>query len=349
MPFLTKGKTNWKYILTVLILIIIVGISIYWYWWMPKRKGEIEYLSEVMDRVKNINSIKYQLTILSNEKLISKQNIWREGKGDQMKARIEVEPLAEKGKHLIEIINFSKGFWYWYTPEENEAKEIKIPEQPYKTGVEGSEDNFLEGSELIKNSNPRIIGKEVLNGKECLIVKTFSEGAEIKHWIWIEYGLPIRTISPVITLGGKVDYSRKNEFLRENIEVNIDIPDELFKLPTGVQIIPLKEEAKPKKPYIKVLSPNGGEEWVEGNTYDITWESSGVEKIAIGVTVDGKDKGHITFGVDANLGKYSWKISPGFISGFGISRADSVKIRIYDAGNNSIYDENDNYFSILAE
>ncbi|GAH83372.1 unnamed protein product, partial [marine sediment metagenome] len=30
---------------------------------------------------------------------------------------------------------------------------------------------------------------------------------------------------------------------------------------------------------INILSPNGGEVWIEGNTYNITWDSSGIEKV----------------------------------------------------------------------
>jgi hypothetical protein len=42
MPFLTQGKTNWKYVLIVLVLAIIVcgGILSYQYWWLPKEKIE---------------------------------------------------------------------------------------------------------------------------------------------------------------------------------------------------------------------------------------------------------------------------------------------------------------------
>jgi hypothetical protein len=41
MPFLTRGKTNWKYILIVLILAVIVGGGILGYWWLATRE-EIE-------------------------------------------------------------------------------------------------------------------------------------------------------------------------------------------------------------------------------------------------------------------------------------------------------------------
>ena len=40
MNFFTEGKTNWKYILIVVILAVIVGGGIlgYQYWWIPKEE-----------------------------------------------------------------------------------------------------------------------------------------------------------------------------------------------------------------------------------------------------------------------------------------------------------------------
>lgn len=98
---------------------------------------------------------------------------------------------------------------------------------------------------------------------------------------------------------------------------------------------------------INILSPNGGEVWIEGNTYNITWDSSGIEKVDLAVACGGK-AWNIAFGVDAKSGVYSWKIPDGLISGFGIPKSDDMKVRIYDEKNSSIYDENDNYFTIIA-
>lgn len=66
-------------------------------------------------------------------------------------------------------------------------------------------------------------------------------------------------------------------------------------------------------PYITVLSPNGGETWYMGKTYDILWKSSGVEKVYIAAKVF-KDDVHVgSLGIASSadnvwgaLGKYSW-------------------------------------------
>ena len=110
-----------------------------------------------------------------------------------------------------------------------------------------------------------------------------------------------------------------------------------------VTIPPLSPE-----PSIEVISPNGGEQWLEGNTYDIIWASSGVDKVAIAVATGGKDLGIIASAVDAGTGQYSWGIAPGLISNFGVVKSDSMRLRIFDSSDPTLYDENDGPFTVMV-
>ncbi|HOK05401.1 MAG TPA: hypothetical protein PK165_04715 [bacterium] len=101
-----------------------------------------------------------------------------------------------------------------------------------------------------------------------------------------------------------------------------------------------------EKPYLKLMSPAGGETWREGSSYEIKWKSSGVKKISIQVFTGGHDRGHLAFGIDAKNGKYLWKIPEGFITGFGISKSDAVRIRIYDIENPDVFDRNETCFTV---
>lgn len=193
-------------------------------------------INEILDRIKNINSIKYQLIFLNNEgEVFSRSNVYRKSDGGE-KVRIEMMPVAA-GKEMILLGDLKEGYgtMYYYVPEDNKARGplVATPE----SNIEGTKSIFLEAANIIKNNNSRIIGKENLNGKECLIIETSTEGVKTKHWVWIEYGLPIKTVAPVETLGGEIDTSRHDEVRRDNLEVNIDISDDLFKLPAGVEII----------------------------------------------------------------------------------------------------------------
>lgn len=172
--------------------------------------------------MKNINSLKYQLLFFYKEKLISKNNIWKKEKNGEEKIREEIIPISNKTK-VISIWNSNKKLFYMYSPEKNSGRGGKIN---YEPNLEGSKNNLLKESESIKKLNPVIVGRETLDGKDCLIIETTVDGNKIKHWVWIEYGLSIMIIDAPI----------KSEAKRREIEVNIDIPDNLFELPAEIQI-----------------------------------------------------------------------------------------------------------------
>ncbi|MFH1656822.1 MAG: Ser-Thr-rich GPI-anchored membrane family protein [Candidatus Nealsonbacteria bacterium] len=65
---------------------------------------------------------------------------------------------------------------------------------------------------------------------------------------------------------------------------------------------------------IKVKTPMGGEEWEIGQTYQITWDARGMDKVGI-VLFKGKEAKWIAKDVHASDEKYDWKIYPGQIYG----------------------------------
>ncbi len=98
------------------------------------------------------------------------------------------------------------------------------------------------------------------------------------------------------------------------------------------------------QPSITVLSPNGGEEWEIGKTYEIRWESQGVETVDIrAVTIHTSPYGVlIATGIPASQKTYSWTISSYF------SPRDDYKISISGKVNGEVIsDESDDYFSII--
>jgi hypothetical protein len=111
----------------------------------------------------------------------------------------------------------------------------------------------------------------------------------------------------------------------------------------SISIPPLVAE-----PFIEVLSPKGGEQWKEGETYSIVWASSGVDRVDLTAASGGRDLGLIASALEATAGQYTWLIPTGLISNFGSVKSDTMRLRIADHANAALHDENDNPFSVLV-
>ena len=95
-------------------------------------------------------------------------------------------------------------------------------------------------------------------------------------------------------------------------------------------------------PYIKVISPNGGERWQANSTQTITWQSSGVVKVKIEYSLSGGlDWVTINNSVDASLGEYPWKVAN--------AQTPYVLIRLSSTANPNIYDISDKEFSLFIK
>lgn len=184
-------------------------------------------------------------------------------------------------------------------------------------------------------------------------------------------GIPavkIYTPSSPMAFSGEGIYFIRNDmlFMVSMLDVDSESNKELYNqiLSTFkfVELEEAKEEAPEveEKPYIKVISPNGGEEWKVGNTYNITWASKGVEKVNIFLLGCKTKECPVESGIssykiyphslDAEAGKYSWTIYSkdiGFGFGFGISEYACFKIKIEEASSESV-GILDKFLSMLA-
>ena len=114
-----------------------------------------------------------------------------------------------------------------------------------------------------------------------------------------------------------------------------------------------KTPLAPTTKQITVISPNGGEVWVSGETRRISWSSVGVDYVQIYIynpTISGSGSTNyiITSGapISAAIAYYDWVIpSVSQLPGGGGS---TYKIRIFDNSNPTIEDYSNNYFSIVA-
>jgi outer membrane lipoprotein-sorting protein len=126
--------------------------------------------------------------------------------------------MVTEGQTIVTLTNFTTRIAYIYYPDQNMA--MKATYEPTETA--------LDKTEGIEQYNPEIIGTEMMDGKECLVIRYTIQGATTKMWIWKQYGFTIR-----IEVN---DWQGLTVIEYKNISFS-DIDDSVFELPDGVEII----------------------------------------------------------------------------------------------------------------
>jgi hypothetical protein len=96
------------------------------------------------------------------------------------------------------------------------------------------------------------------------------------------------------------------------------------------------------EPYIRISSPNGGENWFLGSPYSVTWDSHLVEDIEIKVLMNDLPQGTIYCG--ANTGEFEWFIDQ-YLNGDPVIPG-IYEIQVESLEDPSVLDQSDLKFSI---
>lgn len=109
--------------------------------------------------------------------------------------------------------------------------------------------------------------------------------------------------------------------------------------------ISIIEAITPSEDSITVSSPDGGEKWEIGKTYNITWSSKGVDRVKIMLSKKDPTSGFSDYywisAPISNTGKYSWTIP------VDVETGNEYAVRVVDADNTLVNDFSDNCFSII--
>ncbi|MBI2515242.1 peptidoglycan-binding protein [Candidatus Wolfebacteria bacterium] len=96
-------------------------------------------------------------------------------------------------------------------------------------------------------------------------------------------------------------------------------------------------------PVFAITSPNGGEQWTAGNTYTITWTSTGTSVST--ASIDLYKSGSYNISIASNVsnnGSVNWIVPATIASG------NDYKIRVYNNAYSNNFDESNNVFSIIV-
>ncbi len=95
-----------------------------------------------------------------------------------------------------------------------------------------------------------------------------------------------------------------------------------------------------KDPFLRLISPNGGETWEKGKKYLIQWEHNLQNSFMITLYLDGKPVNNISDSIYSYFGKYYWEV-PSYLAS-----SDKYKIRVTVYGDNTRYSESETFFTI---
>ncbi|MEM3771132.1 MAG: hypothetical protein QXW80_02295, partial [Candidatus Micrarchaeia archaeon] len=129
-------------------------------------------LSDIFAKTSAIKSVKYDMLMTGLGSSVT-QTVWL--KGNKMKLEISAE-----GEKVINIVDLDKKVMYSYMPAQGIA---------FMTSFDYSS-QYTSPTENIEKYNPVVLGSEILDGKDCVIVQYSMEGMQIKSWIWKEKGFP---------------------------------------------------------------------------------------------------------------------------------------------------------------
>ncbi len=367
MQFITKGKTNWKFLLVVIVLVGIVGGGTLW--WVKKEiplpellevKKQIE-ISE--DRCKDIEDFEKQGDCYINLAEETKNEIWCE----KIKpihyekpivyqapitkitcynniSKIKNDPFICERLLKIENVDFPASFF---------LECVKYLEDKNKTTYWKTYGNVDYGFEL-KYPLTWLFEKNLsgpsLNYTPFYMVNIYTAQAVGTYdWepviAWVEvYDKFTEEINKWLSMGSSLTYTevKKDDiYIYENgcckkyltrtgskyvfglginippydLSTEVEIPDskyiELFDQMLSTFRFIEEEEgmstAGELQGDMKVLLPNGGEEWKVGENHEITWESSGIKSVAIYITDFSYFSDRRVFGFENNEFKWDLK------------------------------------------
>jgi outer membrane lipoprotein-sorting protein len=183
----------------------------------PAPGEEAPSLAGVLEKAQGISSYSCDIEVtMPQEEPITAKTWW---KGDKARwegnfgGEEEVVMLMDRGAQQVLM----------YMPAEGMAFRMD-----YSSAEETVGETPQAQIEEMMEYQPEIIGTEVIDGKECLVA-TYSKAEEqVKIWVWVEHGLPIRT--EITTAEGTTVMKLTN------IQIG-GVDDSIFELPDEVEIM----------------------------------------------------------------------------------------------------------------
>ena len=198
----------------------------------------------------------YEMNVVTPEyERNMKMKYWWDGKNDRMLIRT-IAPKKEEGNKWLKIGN---EMWQYLKKTETT---IKIPPSMMLQSWNGSDftnDDLARESDMSDDYTHRIIAEETINGEECWkiastpkpdapvvwgrlytwirkkdklpsVIQYYEEnGRLVRYMVYSDFSvMDGRKIPAKWTMYNKVEEGHRTEFIIEDVDFNVDIPDRIF-------------------------------------------------------------------------------------------------------------------------
>lgn len=173
-------------------------------------------LAEIVAQGQNHPGVYCEYVVRPDQGSVLKGKLWIAG------ANLRSESIETGQSTAIFIRNSGKGYNYMFTSGEKKA--IKV------TDTHPAED--ISPVEILQNvsQTTQPLGKEIKDGKNCVVIKYEQDEVNNRVWIWEDYGVPIRVEST---------YNKSTTVMEYNNYKFEAIPEAMFELPQGMDITAL--------------------------------------------------------------------------------------------------------------
>lgn len=182
-------------------------------------------------KAEEITTMSFEQIITSSRGQTMASKVWI--KGNNMRT----EQIAE-GEKMVTLMK--EGVMYLYYPAQKMAMKMDI-----STGAGQGGRNPKNMMEYLKSVKAKPLGQERIEGKLCDVYQiTYPQkglptealtkaGAKSKVWVWRKKKFPLKS---VMTVGNETMTTRY-----KNVQMDINIPNNYFELPSGTQIMDMSQ------------------------------------------------------------------------------------------------------------
>jgi hypothetical protein len=226
----------------------------------------------------------------------------------------------------------ASGTYSWTIPNDFSTTEgkIRISDTDHPDINSSNVNPFNVGAITVTAPN----GGEVLQSGETYQI-AWTQSSSVSR-VNIDYstdnGTSWTNIVSGAQLNGAYDWTVPNNVFTDNALIRVadansggaiyDVSDNVFKIGS-----------------LKILTPNGGENWLSGTTHAITWQAaSNISNVKLEYYAPLTGWVIVASSVAANTGSYNWIVPANY--------SDSVKVRITSVDDNTITDTSDAFFRI---